>query len=102
MVIGGSCAIKFGTYIIVPVSFTAAISFSLHTVVAIGVRFARTYALSYFLHNRTVQNFFNGACVKIAQHIRIAGTASFNITTGIYVQASPRGGAMKCVFHASN
>jgi hypothetical protein len=85
MVIGGSSTIKLGTYIIVPVSLTAAISFSLHTVVAIGMRLSGPYTLSYFLHNRTVQNFFNGAGVEIAQHVWITSTASFNIATGIYM-----------------
>jgi hypothetical protein len=34
---------------------------------------------------------FNGLAVEVAQHVGIASTACFDITTGIDVQATPGG-----------
>jgi hypothetical protein len=33
---------------------------------------------------------FNAVAIEVAQHVGVTSTASFNITTGIDMQASPR------------
>jgi hypothetical protein len=42
-----------------------------------------------------VQYLFNGLAVEVAQHVGVASTAGFDITTGIDMQASPRGGTVE-------
>ena len=44
---------------------------------------------SNFSHEIRIQNLFYGLAVEIAQHVGVAGTASFDVTTGIDVQAAP-------------
>jgi hypothetical protein len=78
-----SGAVKFRTDIVVPITFAATITFSLHTVVAVCVWLAQAYALTYFLHDGAMQDFFNAVGVEIAQHVGIAGTAGFYIAPGI-------------------
>ena len=82
-----------------PVSLAATIAFRLHTIVAILVRLALTYTLTYFLHHRTMQYFFDSAVVEITQHVGIACTAGFDITAGIDMQPTPWGCA-KEIGHA--
>jgi hypothetical protein len=53
-----SDGIKLWANIVVPITFTATISFGLHAVVAICVRFTALYALAYFFHHITVQYLF--------------------------------------------
>jgi hypothetical protein len=48
-----------------------------------------SYALPYLLHDRPVQNTFYSLLIKIAQHVGIASTTDFNVTSGIDVQAPP-------------
>jgi hypothetical protein len=38
---------------------------------------------------------FNALTIEIAQHVGIASTAGFDITTGIDMQATPGGGTVK-------
>jgi hypothetical protein len=58
-----------------------------------------TYVLTYFLHHRAMQDFLNAMGVKIAQHVGIACTAGFDITTGVDMQPTPWGCA-KEIGHA--
>jgi hypothetical protein len=46
-----------------------------------------------------VQYLFNGLAVEVAQHVGIASTAGFDITTGIDMQATP-GGCTVEIAHA--
>ena len=90
-----SDGIKLRTHIVVPISFTASIAFGLHTVVAVGMRLPLAYALAYFLHDRTVQDLFYALTVEVAQHVGVASTACFNVTSGIDMQSPPGGCAVE-------
>ena len=50
---------------------------------------------AYFNHLIAVEYLINGLRVEIAQHVGVASTAGFDITTGIDMQASPRGGTVE-------
>jgi hypothetical protein len=82
--IPGLAGIKIWIYVVVPISLTATIAFGLHTVVAVAImRAALPQSLAYLLHDRTMQDLFNGVLIEIAQHVGITGTAGFDITSGI-------------------
>ena len=56
------------------------------------MRFALGQTSAYLCHEIAVKDLLNGLCVEVAQHVGVASTTGFNITTGIDMQASPRGG----------
>ena len=89
--------VKFGRYRVVPVAFTAAVTFGLHAVRAVGVWFTTTDTLPYLLHGITKQDLLDGVVIEIAQHVGITCAAGLDITAWIDVQATPRGRTVKIV-----
>ncbi len=50
---------------------------------------------TYFNHLIAVEYLINGLRVEIAQHVGVASTAGFDITSGIDMQAAPGGSTVK-------
>ena len=59
------------------------------------MRFALGQTGAYLCHEIGVKDLLNGLSVEVAQHVGIAGTAGFDITTGIDMQATPGCGTIK-------
>jgi hypothetical protein len=90
--ITGCDIVKVGIDIIVPGTFrTAAKSFGIHTIGTILVCLPLGQTTAYVFHLRAVEDFDYTMLIQVAQHVRIASTTGFDITTWIDMQPTPWG-----------